>query len=563
MREKQYPDQFGPYTLLEKIAQGGMAEVFIALKKGSEGFSKQICIKRILGRFEEHDEFIEMLIDEAKISAQLIHPNIVQVHDLGEVKGQYYIAMDFVEGMDLRHLIKLCQEKKIGFPKELAVYIIDQVLKALDFAHNFKDGNGKELKIIHRDISPQNVLLSNNGEVKLGDFGIAQSLEKEHETQTGVLKGKYAYMSPEQSRGDYLAPSSDLFAVGVMFFEMIFGEKPFGVGSDPDVLHRIRRGEILWPEFYQDKLDAAWIDWLEHALQADPRNRYQSAHEMRKALAVFPKTDSDQLKEFIFRIQNTQAEITHTHRFEEDFAQNTFLRSAATENKSFDEGHPKLIAKKKSKFFSGWMSQALVLLIMFSVLLGIFSLAYTSKESNLDTTIENSETTVKKISPHTVTSNQVAGIMEIEVKPDFALIRAEYQGHLVEQKGKLKIENVQILDQNHPVKVNITASGYHALQKEIVLHKDSEQVQFTLNKKIEELGGLTVNALPWGKVSIPGLVSQGSTPFTRKGLKAGPYWVKVSDSSGSNIANRRVVIKNGKVSKCFVNFKKNAVLSCR
>ena len=195
------PSAFGRYTLLERLAVGGMAEVFRAKITSSHGFEKILVIKRILPHLAADPNFVSMFIDEAKLTAQLTHPKIVQVLDFGEVRGQYFTALEYIDGFDALGLLRVAAQKRVHIPRALAVFIVSEVLEALDYAHNARDMEGKPMQIVHRDISPSNIFISKRGDVKLGDFGIAHAQRRESKTQAGTLKGKYGYMSPEQVVG--------------------------------------------------------------------------------------------------------------------------------------------------------------------------------------------------------------------------------------------------------------------------------------------------------------------------------------------------------------------------
>jgi len=195
------PARFGKYLLVELIAHGGMAEIFRAKSYGVSGFEKTIVIKRILPTYSDDREFIDMLIDEAKICASLQHANIVQIYDLGRLEGRYYIAMEYVRGIDLIRVLSRLRKAKRQLPLELVCFILSEALKGLDYAHRATDPEGEHLNIIHRDFNPSNILLSYQGEVKVADFGIAKAAVRDSRTQSGGLKGKMGYLSPEQVAG--------------------------------------------------------------------------------------------------------------------------------------------------------------------------------------------------------------------------------------------------------------------------------------------------------------------------------------------------------------------------
>jgi serine/threonine protein kinase len=238
------PSLFGKYLLLERLNVGGMAEVFVAKAFGVEGFERILAIKKILPTMAEDEEFITMFIDEARISVQLNHANVVHIHELGKHDDAYYIAMEYVPGKDLRSLLERFRRRKEIMPTAMAVFCATKICEGLDYAHRKKDARGMQLEIIHRDVSPQNILISFEGEVKIIDFGIAKAANRSQKTQAGILKGKFGYMSPEQVRGLPIDRRSDIFAVGVILYEMLTGEKLFVGESDFSTLEKVRNAEV-------------------------------------------------------------------------------------------------------------------------------------------------------------------------------------------------------------------------------------------------------------------------------------------------------------------------------
>lgn len=272
---KGTPQQFGEYHLLEKIATGGMAEVWRARAYGMAGFEKILVIKRVLDTLSKDQEFIRLFIDEARIAVQLLHVNIVQVFDLGQVDGSYYMAMEYVHGLDLARLIS--RAKPIGpFPTPLALFITSEVLKALQFAHERTDEAGNPLHIVHCDISPQNVLVSYSGEVKITDFGISRAAFQAsglHE----VIRGKYAYMSPEQVDGKPLDGRSDLFSLGIVLYEMLTGRRLFKAKTREETLARVRRAEVPSLRTYRPEISEELEAVVLKSLAARPEDRYPNA----------------------------------------------------------------------------------------------------------------------------------------------------------------------------------------------------------------------------------------------------------------------------------------------
>jgi eukaryotic-like serine/threonine-protein kinase len=284
------PTPFGKYYLLERINIGGMAEVFRAKAFGVEGFERLVAVKRILPNIAEDKEFIRMFIEEAKLSVQLNHANIAQIFDLGVVEGSYYIALEHVHGRDLRVLFDRCRQIGEAMPVAQACFIAMKVCEGLDYAHNKRDQAGRELSLVHRDVSPQNILVSFEGEVKLIDFGIAKAAGTDPNAQGGVLKGKFGYMSPEQVRGQDIDRRSDVFSCGIVLYELLTGERLFVGESDFSTLEKVRNVEILPPSTYNRKIPEELERIVLKALSKDAEDRYQNAIDLHDELQAFVYT---------------------------------------------------------------------------------------------------------------------------------------------------------------------------------------------------------------------------------------------------------------------------------
>jgi serine/threonine protein kinase len=275
-------DMYGPYRLVERIAIGGMAEVFRAKRSGVEGFEKTVAVKRILSHLSDNKEFVDMFINEAKVVSGLTHPNIVQIFDLGKIDRSYYIAMEYVQGRDLRTILRRARERGIAVPHTLAAYVVSRMCAALEYAHRKRDEAGEPMRIVHRDVSPQNILLSFEGDVKLTDFGIAKAASKATVTDKGALRGKLLYMSPEQAWGNPMDRRSDIFSLGIVLYEMLTGQKPFVGTSETSILDTVRACKVAPPT----SIDASIPEKMERvalkALERDPEVRYQDAAEMQR-----------------------------------------------------------------------------------------------------------------------------------------------------------------------------------------------------------------------------------------------------------------------------------------
>ena len=281
---KDPPQEFGEYHLLEKIATGGMAEVWRARSYGMAGFEKILVIKKVLPHLGQDEEFVRLFIDEARIAVQLLHVNIVQVFDLGMVDGTYFMSMEYVHGLDLARLIARARNDG-PMPIALALFLVAEVLKALAFAHDRTDDRGRPLKIVHCDISPQNILVSYAGEVKITDFGISRAAFQAsglHET----IRGKYAYMSPEQVNGKPLDRRSDLFSLGVVLYELLTNRRLFKAKTRDETLARVKRAEVPLLRPYRDEISDDLQTFVLKALALRPEDRFPDATVMLEELAA-------------------------------------------------------------------------------------------------------------------------------------------------------------------------------------------------------------------------------------------------------------------------------------
>src|SRR5579871_1298801 len=244
------PIRFGKYELLSRIAAGGMAEIFLARAASLKGFEKYLVIKRILPHKTRDPNFVSMFLDEARLAATLDHPNIVQIYDVGAIDGEYFIAMEYLHGEDLLALVRAGVQLGLGRPPlEIVITILDGTLGGLHYAHERRGFDGKPLNIVHRDVTPGNIVITYDGAVKLVDFGIAKAATREvnQDTRAGALKGKIQYMSPEQCKGEALDRRADLFALGIILFELTTGKRLYHEKSDFETLKKIVEGPVPDP----------------------------------------------------------------------------------------------------------------------------------------------------------------------------------------------------------------------------------------------------------------------------------------------------------------------------
>jgi TonB family protein len=305
--EEEEEGRFGQYILLEKIATGGMAEVWKARMRGLEGFEKIVAIKKILPHLSDNDEFIEMFVDEAKLAAQLNHNNIIHIYDLGKIDQSWFIAMEYIDGHDIKSLLARGREAGRPLPAPLALFIASRVASALDYAHRKKGFDDQQLGLVHRDVSPQNILISRDGDIKLCDFGIAKAATKASHTQAGALKGKLQYMSPEQAWGREIDHRSDIFATSAVLFEMLAGRKLFSGESELSVLDQVREAYVPVPSTYA-RVPRSVDALVMRGLEKDPAARFQTAGEMARAIdeilyAYKPAPTSSDLAQYVAAIE--------------------------------------------------------------------------------------------------------------------------------------------------------------------------------------------------------------------------------------------------------------------
>ena len=284
MRE---PKKFGDYVLLDLVSVGGMAEVFHAKGSGPDGFEKIVAIKRILPSLGEDDDFIKMFNDEATIAGQLSHPNIAQIFELGRHEESHFIAMEYIWGKDLLQIQRRFQKLGRRMPAAMACYILSKICEGLHYAHTKKGDDGVPLEIVHRDCSPQNILVSYEGEVKVIDFGIARAARRSSRTNAGVLKGKFGYMSPEQVRGMTLDHRSDVFALGTILWECLTGTRLFAGESDFSTLERVRDAQVRSPVELEPSVPKAVESIVFRALAREANDRYQTCAELNADLRKF------------------------------------------------------------------------------------------------------------------------------------------------------------------------------------------------------------------------------------------------------------------------------------
>jgi serine/threonine protein kinase len=278
------PVPFGPYELVRRIGAGGMAETFVAVRRGLDRFEQRVCLKRLLPQHEGDPQFAELFLKEARISARLRHPNIAQVVDFGAVDGRHYLALELIEGCDLRRLLRLSAGR---LPPTLVAHMAFEVGQALDFAHAVDEGS-RPRGVVHRDISPSNLLVSRAGELKLTDFGIAKAMSEATMTRTGVIKGKIGYMAPEYAHSGRFDARADLFSLGVTLYECLAGRRPYDGQREVETLERALRGHRTPLAELAPQAPAALVAVVERLIHPSPDERFPHGAALLDALSDLP-----------------------------------------------------------------------------------------------------------------------------------------------------------------------------------------------------------------------------------------------------------------------------------
>lgn len=297
-----FPRIFGAYVLEERLSRGGMAEIFRAQRTGIHGFRKTVVVKTILPALARNDDFRRLFVEEARTVARLDHPHIVPVHELGEVDGTLYMTMEYVDGFDLKTLLRRASDRGLKLPLDLAVYIAARVASALEYAFTREGDDGTPLQIVHRDVSPPNILISFSGMVKLTDFGISKP-SSHVEASRHAPQGKLQYMSPEQAAGGLVDSRSDIFSLGVILYEMIAGRRPIAGNPDLPSVDEVRKADIVPLRFISSRVTPRLEKVVMRAIANAPDDRYPDAGRMAAALDRVlherPAVGSPQLAQFM------------------------------------------------------------------------------------------------------------------------------------------------------------------------------------------------------------------------------------------------------------------------
>jgi len=531
--------QFGRYILIEKIASGGTAEVYKALQDSKNGFAKQVAIKRLFPAWKENEEIRELLFDEARVLANLQHQSIAQILDYDVADGIPFIAMEYVDGMDLSRLLERLIVTERPLPISHFLYVAQQILLALDFAHNAKDENGRDLNIIHRDISPANILLSWHGEVKLTDFGIAKGTHRSRLTNMGQIRGKYSYMSPEQAAGMDLDCRSDLYSLGIIMLELSIAQRIFSSSNDLQILELVKRYHL--PRGIMERIPIELRDLVRRGINRKPEGRYGNAQEMLKCVKTISK---------VVGISNSM-----------DFA--VYLKREFKVCGRCEGLHKKTEGSHVTKRFidvkfPGKIFKVIAASIVLMITLSISTYKIQPKAGAV--TSKRNERVIGKIGD--VISPKIDGAVAIDSDPTGA------HGYLMLGDEKIDIRtpySIEDLSFGGGIKgvIQLSKKGYHSLNDEFYLNESNGTFVKNYTLQPIPMSKLSVNARPWGIVDISGYISKRETPINYVRLAPGTHLVKVTHPPTGGSISRRVDLAEGGRKRCIANFEGAPLMQCR
>lgn len=530
----------GRYALVRILARGGMADVWIGKVFGGGGFKKVVAIKILSPDKLDHETYQRALTDEAKITVALKHPNIVDLYDFNFEGDKPYLVMEYVEGTELRDLVRFARSKNIRFPLTAAFFIASEISKALGFAHDRIDPEtGLALKIVHRDVSPSNILISTQGQVKLSDFGVAKSTLQSSVTQVGEIKGKFRYMSPEQAKGEALDHRSDIYSLGLVFYECLFGEPAYNRETDTQVFEAARTGKVSYPPDCDPYLKAI----LEKLLSVKVENRYSDLKDFRRDLGEYLVSHGKKMEQEEFRLYLEGLDIPQfkfAAMIHSEVADWNPLPSSQILEKTGTMRTIGDLEKEKAGWWNWRWTAGTVLSLS---LTGMILFGYWKKQDANNTT-----PLASSAEPQPAALNEMASL-KIQTIPADATIKATYGNKTLIQPGPLNLNDIPV---GEMVDVTATKKGLQTVSKSIRLTEFAPNQEITLTlpeiKKLE----VVFNAEPFAQVSFPGHAAQ-ETPFTTSGLTPGNYDITfIHEPSGRRITATLTGGQGGRY-RCFAN----------
>ena len=553
------PRKFGRYELVERIAVGGTAEIYRAVLASTDGFRKTVAVKALLPQWTESDDLAHLLIDEAKVLCHLGHQSIVQVYELGHEDGIPFMAMEFVDGIDCARLLTRIIREKSPPPAGLVLYIMDHVLSALKLAHERKDGLGNPIGIVHRDISPSNILLSWTGEVKVTDFGIAKGSHRSRMTDAGQMRGKYAYMSPEQTRGEGIDGRSDIFSCGIVMYELLTARRLFTGKSDADVLSAVQGLSVEAMDL--SPLARPLVSILLLALARDRDARYQGAGEMLADVrgAMLAQRELFSGAELSKYITDVFAEEIEAEAMENDVRREptkiTHVLPCECDGKVRTSRWRGLL----DRVATGWRVAALIL-ISFGFLTthpADGSVEYSPPPRKGDAIVES-----RKFEMEAPTPPRIGGVIAIDTEPSGATGVITLGDRRIEITTPFTKSGIAV-DGKMAGRLEIGMPGYRPYSETFSLSSNSSAMVREIKLKRRASSRLFVGARPWGLATIKGYASSRETPIAGIAVKAGSHLVTVSHPPSGKRISRRVSVGEGESKRCLADFRAQESMSCR
>lgn len=534
--------------LIERIACGGTAEVWRAREGVLGPFTRQVAIKRLLPSWCDNVELREMLVDEARVLTHLKHRAIAQVLEEGSENGVPFIAMEFVDGIDCARLLHRLIREGSQLPAELAIYIVGQVLLALDFAHRSADSSGRPLGIVHRDISPSNILLSWNGEVKVTDFGIAKGFHRTRSTEVGQLRGKYSYMAPEQAAGETLDAKADLFSCGIVLFELLTASRLFDAKGDCEILERVRCADV--PKDSMRALAPELQMVLMPALSREKRFRHRSARDMYDDLQSAARTmgalaGSAELSQYLHLHfdENIKGDAANAALSDVHCGQSTRVDS-------------RLRKTRRRRFIPAARISVFAMFCIF------FLAPERTHVSALQDAYRADPPRPQIELPEQSGPPQTKGSIAIDSIPPGAEGTLAIDGVSNRIRTPFAMGEIDLKD-GLSGNIELGMDGYRKAMEKFRIDSGSPVLAKIFHLEKEIPSRLYVQAEPWGIVDIPGFASRRETPVSGLGLRAGEYRVHVSHPPSGKSLAQRVKIAEGQTMRCRAKFSGRPTMACQ
>ncbi len=534
------PCKLGKYILAEKIANGGMAEIYRALYLGAKGFTKEVVIKRILSEYSYNNDFKKMLIDEANALVNLTHKNIVQIFELGQDDETLYISMEFVNGVDLKQLADKLRRSNERLNIKYTLFIIREILSALFFIHNKKDKLGRPLNIVHRDISPSNILISFSGEVKASDFGIAKGAHRTFKTTIAQVKGKYSYMSPEQALGLELDGRTDLYSVGTIFYELLTNKKLFDGENDFVTIEMVKKSLI--PENTIDGFGPEIETLLYSSLKKSPFDRFRSAKDFLKSIDDYIlkhglTCTSEKFSEYIKTIFEEKILIS-------DETKKSLNDLIGDERLSKKTGQTMALTKVSRIYpLSFWKRYRRWLVLIPTYLVLAF-------------------TFIRGDPANTELIREVRGSIAIDTSPSDTNGELTLNGIEYKFKTPYALNDLDVRQKQSGI-IKINRTGFAEVVEKVSFDQSSPTYAKTFRLKPSGFGKININADPWGYVYIPKHLNGSETPITDMKIKAGAYNLKIFHQPTNTWLQKRIFVAEERTLSCWADFNNNKTITCK